>query len=124
MGTPGYVAPEVLEGAEGNAAGDLYSLGVMLYQMLTGVNPFRGATRLEVAAPAGERLRVAVYDLAGRRVRATDLSLRPLARFVRAYALKQGFRDGFPGFAIASITAFHVFLKYARLWELERRRGA
>jgi glycosyltransferase involved in cell wall biosynthesis len=57
----------------------------------------------------------------GRRARASDLSLRPLARFVRAYLLKQGFRDGFPGFAIASITAFRVFLESAKLWELERR---
>jgi hypothetical protein len=56
----------------------------------------------------------------GRRVRAADLWLRPPARFARAYLLKAGFRDGVPGLVIAAVTAFHVFLKYARLWELER----
>jgi glycosyltransferase involved in cell wall biosynthesis len=61
----------------------------------------------------------------GRRARVSDLCLRPLWRFVRAYLLKGGFRDGVPGFVVAAVTGFHVFLKYAKLWELERaaRRG-
>jgi glycosyltransferase involved in cell wall biosynthesis len=54
----------------------------------------------------------------GRRARISDLALRPPARFLRAYLLKAGFRDGLPGFVIAAATAFHVFLKYAKLWEL------
>lgn len=53
----------------------------------------------------------------GRRARISDLALRPPARFLRAYLLKAGFRDGLPGFVIAVATAFHVFLKYAKLWE-------
>ncbi|MGE4606728.1 MAG: glycosyltransferase family 2 protein [Myxococcota bacterium] len=56
----------------------------------------------------------------GRRVRIGDLVLRPPARFVRAYLLKAGFRDGMAGFIIAVATSFHVFLKYAKLWELTR----
>ena len=56
----------------------------------------------------------------GRRCAARDMWLRPPARFLRAYLLKQGFRDGVPGFVIAAATAFHVFLKYAKQWELER----
>jgi glycosyltransferase involved in cell wall biosynthesis len=62
----------------------------------------------------------------GRSVRVSDLCLRPPARFLRAYVLKAGFRDGMPGFLIAGVTAFHVLLKYAKLWELERaaRRDA
>jgi glycosyltransferase involved in cell wall biosynthesis len=58
----------------------------------------------------------------GRRFRLRDLVLRPPARFLRAYLLKRGFLDGVPGFAIAVITGFHVFAKYACLWELERGR--
>jgi glycosyltransferase involved in cell wall biosynthesis len=54
----------------------------------------------------------------GRSVGWSDLWLRPPARFLRAYLLKQGFRDGVPGFVIAMATAFHVFLKYAKQWEL------
>jgi len=52
-----------------------------------------------------------------------DLVTRPPARFLRAYLLKQGFRDGVAGFIIAWATAFHVFLKYAKEWE-RRTLGA
>ena len=62
--------------------------------------------------------------LEGRPARWRDLTLRPPARFVRAYMLKQGFRDGVPGFVIAAVTGFYVFLKYAKLWERERRPGS
>ena len=47
--------------------------------------------------------------------------LRPPARFLRAYWLKRGFLDGVPGLVIATATAFHVFLKYAKLWEIQRQ---
>lgn len=57
----------------------------------------------------------------GRRARVADLIARPPARFWRAYLLKAGFRDGVPGLIIAAATAFYVFLKYAKLWELARR---
>jgi len=61
------------------------------------------------------------YRAAGRPVRVVrDMVLRPPLRFLRAYLLKQGFRDGVPGLIIAAATAFHVFLKYAKLWEAQR----
>lgn len=60
----------------------------------------------------------------GRRARLADLVLNPPARFLRAYLLKRGFLDGIPGFLIAAATAFHVLLKYAKLWELERSAGS
>ncbi len=59
----------------------------------------------------------------GRRARISDIVLRPAARFLRAYVQKRGFLDGFPGFVVAAVTAFHVFLKYAKLWERERNIG-
>jgi len=62
-------------------------------------------------------------ERAGRRARLRDLLLRPPARFLRAYLLKQGFRDGVPGLVVAAATGFHVFLKYAKLWERQRGRG-
>jgi serine/threonine-protein kinase len=42
FGTPGYLAPERLLGREPAAAADVYALGVIFYQLVTGVPPFRG----------------------------------------------------------------------------------
>jgi len=50
LGTPGYMAPEVIRGGPATPASDLYSLGVMLFEMLTGRMPFQGSSALEVAS--------------------------------------------------------------------------
>ncbi len=42
MGTPDYISPEQVKGKRGDARSDVYALGVMLYEMLTGQAPFRG----------------------------------------------------------------------------------
>ncbi|HXW62844.1 MAG TPA: serine/threonine-protein kinase [Candidatus Acidoferrales bacterium] len=42
MGTPDYVSPEQVKGKRGDARSDIYAMGVMLYEMLTGEVPFRG----------------------------------------------------------------------------------
>jgi len=59
---------------------------------------------------------------AGRRAGALDLAVHPTLAFLRNYVARGGFRDGATGFVISRMNAYYVFLKFAKLWELQRRR--
>ena len=48
MGTPDYISPEQVKGKRGDARSDVYAMGVMLYEMLTGQVPFTGNTPLVI----------------------------------------------------------------------------
>ena len=60
----------------------------------------------------------------GVRPRWDQIWLRPLARFLRNYALQRGFVDGMDGLIVSALDAFYVFAKYARLRELSNEPDA
>lgn len=48
------------------------------------------------------------------------LTTKPLSKFIETYFWKLGFLDGLPGFLISISAAYSVFLKWAKLWEIEK----
>jgi serine/threonine protein kinase len=93
MGTPLYTSPEQARGYPGNERSDLYSLGVILYEMVTGVAPFRGDTPTAVlaqhlfATPNSPVLFNPTIPPALTMVIMTALAKDPNARFPRAAAM-------------------------------------
>jgi glycosyltransferase involved in cell wall biosynthesis len=57
----------------------------------------------------------------GRRFHLYNMITRPLYRFFRDYILKRGFLDGIPGLIIMASTMYYVFMKHAKLWEIEMK---
>ena len=52
-----------------------------------------------------------------------NMLTRPIYRFFRDYIFKRGFLDGIAGLIIVVSTMFYVFMKHAKLWEMEKRSG-
>lgn len=92
-GTPLYTSPEQAKGYAGNERSDLYSLGVILYEIVTGVPPFRGDSPAAVLAqhvnvtPTSPVLINPNIPPALTMVIMTALSKDPNARFARATLL-------------------------------------
>src|SRR5690606_15646317 len=77
MGTVAYMSPEQATGSEVDARTDLYAVGVMLYQCLSGALPFQGKTVLEMLEqhrsapiPSLDRPELAPFDAVIRRAMA------------------------------------------------------
>jgi eukaryotic-like serine/threonine-protein kinase len=68
LGTPDYISPEQVKGQRGDQRSDIYSLGVMFYEMLTGEPPFNGPNPLAVM---NERL---LHDVEPARKKRTEIS--------------------------------------------------
>jgi len=61
-----------------------------------------------------------MYDQ-GRRAGIIDLLFHPPFAFLRNYVLRLGIRDGLAGLIISLLNSYYVMLKFAKLWELQRR---
>jgi glycosyltransferase involved in cell wall biosynthesis len=55
----------------------------------------------------------------GRTATISDMLFKPWLRFIKFYFLKKGYKEGKPAVVVGITEAFYVFLKYAKLWELQ-----
>jgi glycosyltransferase involved in cell wall biosynthesis len=60
----------------------------------------------------------------GRRAGLVQMAGHPPLAFLRNYILRGGFRDGVPGFVVSAFNAYYVFLKFAKLRELQSAPAA
>jgi len=87
LGTPSFMSPEQIAGKKVDGRSDLYSLGVMLFQMLAGVLPFRGDSMAElmykIANEPAPDIRIIRGELPGRLadIVALALSKKPETRY-------------------------------------------
>jgi Tfp pilus assembly protein PilF/TolB-like protein len=94
VGTPAYMAPEILRGSGASRATDIYSLGVLLFRLVTAQYPFSGASveSLQRAHEQGRRLRLsdARPDLPSPFVEIVERAIAsdPAARFESAGAMQ------------------------------------
>jgi serine/threonine protein kinase len=92
MGTPHYMSPEVLQGHPADERSDLWALGVVLYQMLSGRRPFEGTSAVAVASAVLHENAPPLLDTVTPPLRALVLrclSKRPEERFQGATALRE-----------------------------------
>ncbi len=113
LGTAAYLAPEQGRGEEAGPAADLYALGVVTYQLLSGRLPYEADSLTELALrqqrEAPQRLDVLNPDvppeLAAAVARA--LALEPAARYPDALAMADALRGGALGVAPTAATRAH-----------------
>jgi serine/threonine protein kinase/tetratricopeptide (TPR) repeat protein len=109
-GTPEYMSPEVIQGEDPTFASDLYSVGVMLYELLTGSTPFAGGASIEVLR------RHLVEQPIPPSLRRPDMKIDPV---LEECALRALGKD--PGRRFASATEFRNALTQVMISRLEAR---
>ncbi len=98
VGTPDYMAPEQVIGEAVDGRSDQYSLGVILYQMVTGLTPFIGETPMQIAAqqlqspPPSPRIVRKDLPVSAEQVMLRSLAKRPADRYIRCQDFVQAFR--------------------------------
>lgn len=96
----------IVDGNVGRLSGDIYHLSFdTVYDHFKTIDHFT-----QVGAEVAHR--------AGKRSGPIDVTIRPLFTFFKMFFLKRGFLDGWAGFILCALSAFHTFTKYDRLHEL------
>ncbi len=90
VGTPQYLSPEQALGDPGDARSDLYAIGVVLHELLTGKQPFTGATQREILAAHIARTAPAPSEVA------PDAGIPPAIDAVVARALAKSASERYP----------------------------
>jgi serine/threonine protein kinase/tetratricopeptide (TPR) repeat protein len=98
LGTPDYMAPEQFEGGQATIRSDIYALGLVLYEMVTGSKPFGGSPvwkRLREEAPPPKKVAPSLPD-GWNKVIACCLERKPEYRFRDVEAVSKGLRGDTP----------------------------
>lgn len=99
IGTLEYIAPELIDGKEPSEASDIYAMGVVLYEMLTGALPFSGSGEYELM----KNIMGGVTKDMGRRIPARlaailfkAMNKNPAARYTDARSFQKALQEFYP----------------------------
>jgi glycosyltransferase involved in cell wall biosynthesis len=110
-----FVDREVHESVEVNGVVSRLH-GALVHESYRDVADFLERTNRYTTLAAEEWIR------SGRPIGVRDLTLRPFGRFLSMYVVHAGFLDGWRGFLLATLYAYYVFVRSAKVWERVRHR--